>query len=93
MATDRDKSAFEPVLLDLSHDDDYTVLIHVLEEYEGVMQNEADDERFREARGEADVIPSQESEYRALRDRARKLRLEIERQIDANGEARSGRQN
>ena len=89
MTTHRDKPAFEPVLLDLSHDDDYTVLIHALEEYEGAMQNDADDERFRDAQGRTAEIPSQESDYQALADRARDLRLEIERQIDANGDARS----
>lgn len=83
------RHSFEPVLLDLSHDDDYTVIIHALEEYEGAMQNEADDERYREASGDAKQIPSQEAEYQGLADRARHIRLDIERQLEANGEARS----
>lgn len=86
------KPSFEPILLDLADDDDYAVLIHALEEYHGVMQGEADNERDRIRFENLPESASAEEEYQSLADRATRIREEIERQIDANAAARNERE-
>ncbi|MEV8338849.1 hypothetical protein [Leucobacter sp. NPDC077196] len=83
MTSDHPQPSVASVLLNLAHDDDYTVLVQALEEYEGVMQNEADDERVRMQFNGNPEIASQESHYQSLADRARLMRLDIEQQVEA----------
>lgn len=89
MTDSNSKPAFEPVLLDLSHDDDYVVIIQALEEYEGVMQGEADDERERIRHNNLPESDSDEKRLQSLADRAARMRLNIEEQLEANDAARS----
>lgn len=80
--------SFEPVLLNLADNDDYTVLIHALEEYEGTLQGEADDERERNRHNAQSATDSHEEQLQHLANRAARLRLDIERQLEANDDVR-----
>lgn len=80
--------SFEPVLLDLAEKDDYLVVIQALEEYEGAMLHEADGERWRIQSNNLPQSESDEERYEALANRAAKIRLNIDDQLEANAAAR-----
>ncbi|WP_293787655.1 hypothetical protein [uncultured Aeromicrobium sp.] len=79
---------FEPVLLDLHDTNDYTVLVAALHDYAGQLEHEADGDEAdaRHYGNEPDA-----TQIAHLRDAAARLHRmldDIERQLDANSEAR-----
>lgn len=91
MSETSDRPSFEPVLLDLSDNDDYTVIIHALEEYEGNMLHEAATDLHMFQHEGLPESHSQAEEFKKLANRARALIVKIDEQIDANSEARNSR--
>jgi hypothetical protein len=88
MKANNERSAFEPVLLDLSDSNDYSVLTSALEEYAAQMDHEADGERERILYNHLPEADSDESSMRERASSTRRLQESIETQIDANGDAR-----
>lgn len=80
---------YDPVVLDLSEHQDYTVLIGALDDYAQEMSSRADDEA-NAARYEGKEPSSMEASFREISARALRLRDEINRQLDANGDAHPG---
>ncbi|WP_295818868.1 hypothetical protein [uncultured Microbacterium sp.] len=81
-------SAFELVLLNLADSEDYALLTAALYDYAGRLENEATDEDKRTAYS-GPSVPS--SDGPRLREAARRVRAmidDIERQLDANIDAR-----
>lgn len=81
-------SSFEPVLLDLADVDDYAIVVNALEEWAARMEHDAEDEDHRIAYNELPDGDSDAPRMRAEAERARAIRDDIERQLDANGAAR-----
>lgn len=78
---------YDPVVLDLSEHEDYTVLIGALDDYAQEMTSKADDEA-NAARYEGTEPSSMETRFREISARALRLRDEINRQLDANTDPR-----
>ena len=86
--TDFKGSSFDPVLLDLHDTDDYAVLVAAMHDYAGQLEHEADSDvaDARHYGNEPDV-----AQIAHLRDSAARLHRmlkDIERQLDANSNAR-----
>ncbi|MBN9214151.1 MAG: hypothetical protein J0J04_04925 [Microbacterium sp.] len=79
------ESSFEPVLLDLGDADDYYVLTAALDDFASHLDAQAEEEaRTPGAPGDA----AQSRSFRILAARARRMRGAVERQLQANAEAR-----
>ena len=85
---DFEGSSFDPVLLDLRDINDYMVLVAAMNEYAAQLEHEADeDEKNARQNGEeGDVAESIHNREWAAR--LNRLIDDIERQLDANSDAR-----
>lgn len=83
-----DQPSFEPILLNLAHDDDYAILVNALGEYEQSLTGLAEDEDERIRYNALPATESGASHFRAQAARARVILDDIERQLDANSAAR-----
>lgn len=82
------KPSFEPILLDLVHDDDYYVLTEALRAFADEMDSQADDDDDM-AKNMGWKTPSVEvAHFRQMSSRAKALIADVERQLEANGRAR-----
>lgn len=79
---------FEPVLLDLSDDNDYFILVDALTDFAAQRECDADEECARLRIDRAGTPNFRELYLRAQAAAAHALIVDIERQIAANGEAR-----
>ena len=81
-------AGFNPVLLDLHDDADYGVLVAAMHDYAGQLEHEADghEESARHFGHEPDEI--QNAHLRDSAARLRRMIADIERQLDANSDAR-----
>jgi len=80
--------SFEPVLLDLADADDYAIVVNALDEWAARMEHEAESEDHRISYNQLPENASDAPRLRAEAERARAIRDDIERQLDANGAAR-----
>ena len=83
-----DGGGFEPVLLDLSDHEDYYVVTEALRDFAAGIEHQAENEDYRVRYNELADSESDAPRLRAVAERARALEASIERQLDANSQAR-----
>ena len=83
-----DTGGFEPVLLNLSDHQDYYVVTEALREFAAAMDHQAEGEDDRVRYNKLPDSDSDAPRLREVAERARALEESIERQLDANSEAR-----
>lgn len=81
------RSSFEPVLLNLADDDDYYIVTEALREFASEADHQADNEE-ESARYNGQPTGPRVGTLRAQAERARVIVADVERQLDANSEAR-----
>lgn len=85
---DFEGSSFDPVLLDLRDINDYMVLVAAMNDYAGQLEHEADEDEKDARRNGEDGDRAQAVHNREWAARLHRLIDDIERQLDANSDAR-----
>ncbi|WP_242089581.1 hypothetical protein [Microbacterium lacticum] len=80
--------SFDPVLLDLADAEDYAIVVNALDEWAGRMEHAAEEEDDRISYNQLPDSDSDAPRLRAEAERARAIRDDTERQLDANSAAR-----
>ena len=81
-------ASFEPVLLDLRDVNDYMVLVAAMHDYAAQLEHEADEEEKDARRNGEEGDRAQVAHNREWAARLNRLIDDIERQLDANSDAR-----
>lgn len=84
-----EQQPFDPVMLDLTDDDDFATIVLALEDYESRMRAQADDDEEIERANPG--VAADAARFRDVAERARRLVDEIQRQLDENAKIRNGR--
>ncbi|WP_336624967.1 MULTISPECIES: hypothetical protein [unclassified Microbacterium] len=79
---------FDPVLLDLSDADDYTVLVAAMHDYAGQLEHEADNEAAAARAFDYEEDAVHIAHLRGSAARLQRMLASIEQQLDANSDAR-----